>query len=90
MASLAKEEHPTHPPIPVAQLPTFVAEAAIQKFKSKPKVVRDERKEQLRAQLFWYDVTHTDRMTLPTLEKLLRQAVEEGKVSFPMMIIDLC
>jgi hypothetical protein len=87
MTSLAKEKHPAYAPIPVAQLPAFVA-VGEQDFKTKPKEVRDLRGDELRAQLFWHNVAHTDRMTLPTLEKLLRQAVEGGKVSSPR--VDSC
>jgi hypothetical protein len=89
MATLSREQHPAHVPIPVPQLPAFVAEAAIHDFKTKPKALRDWRKEQIRAQLFWYDIAHTDRMTLPTLEKTLREAVEGRKASFPTRIVVL-
>ena len=63
------------------QLQLLVARAAKEDFKTKPKWQRDQRKEELRAQLFWYGIEHTDRMLLPTLEKLLRQAVEANNVS---------
>jgi hypothetical protein len=84
MSLISDESHPCDGPISLARLPAFIAQADNEEFKSTSKLkgLRDGRKAALRAQLFWYNIDHTERMLLPTLEKLLRQALETKKVCY--------
>lgn len=67
MADLSSEKHPKPGCLTVSQLQALIARAAKEDFKTKLKSERDQRKEELRAQLFWYGIEHTDRMLSPTL-----------------------
>ncbi|KAH7067011.1 hypothetical protein BKA63DRAFT_523568 [Paraphoma chrysanthemicola] len=79
MAPLSEEQHPSQGPMSAADLRSFVARATAVNFKSASKWHRDTRRSELRSQLFWYGIDHGERMMLPTLEKLLRQAVEANE-----------
>jgi hypothetical protein len=64
------------------QLRSLVARAPTKEaLKSWNQRQRDRRKDDLRSQLFWYGIPYTNSTIMPTLEKLLREAVETNKVS---------
>jgi hypothetical protein len=75
MVQLSEEKHPREGPMSLVQLCALVAQPSKAQAKARSQSQRDERKEQLRAQLFWNDIQHPEHMILSSLEKLLRQAV---------------
>jgi len=81
MTQSSEEKHPREGPMSLVQLRALVAQLSKAQVKAKSQLQRDERKEQLRTQLFWFGIQHPEHMILPSLEKLLRQAVEANKVS---------
>lgn len=80
MAQLHEETHPRRVPMSSTELSALVAPATKEQVKARSQGDRDQRKEELRAQLFWFGIEHSPVMILPTLEKTLRQAVQTNKV----------
>jgi hypothetical protein len=80
MTQLLEEKHPREGRMSLVQLRTLVAPILKEQAKARSQSQRDQSKERVRAQMFWFDIQHTERMQLPSLEKQLREAVEANKV----------
>jgi hypothetical protein len=79
MVQLSEEKHPREGPMSLVQPCALVAQPSKAQVKARSQSQRGERKEQLRAQLFWNDIQHPEHMILSSFEKLLQQAVEANK-----------